>query len=362
MALQLVRDFLAAGHDVDLVLMEAKGELLALVPAPVHVVDLKAARIRSAITPLIRYLRARRPHALQVSMWPLTVIGIIAHRLARSKARMVTSDHAALSKHYPAANRAVFQLLVWTIRLFYPLADARILVSRDAAEDMARFSGMDRSAFQVIYNPIEAPGVVPVATAEVEALWPAGGGARIITVGTLKAQKNHALLIRAIALLNQQRPASLMILGEGDLREDLEELAAKLGISERVMMPGFHTDPWPFYASAQLFVLSSDYEGFGNVLVEAMYCGLPVVSTDCEAGPREILDGGRFGRLVPCGDVQALADAMLEALGESSSANALKGRAEEISGKATTSNRYLELMIETDPARDRAQPQQAQSI
>ena len=124
-----------------------------------------------------------------------------------------------------------------------------------------------------------------------------------------KHQKNHALLLRAFALL--ERPdARLMLLGNGELEPDLRRLAAELGIADRVIFAGFHPDPTPFYRTADLFVLSSDYEGFGNVIVEALACGTPVVSTDCPSGPAEILADGEFGALVPVGDAQALARAI----------------------------------------------------
>lgn len=343
-ALNLCHAFVEAGHDVDLVLLAAEGELLPLVPREVRVFELGSKRLRGALLPFFRYLRRRRPDAVQVSMWPLTVIGLLAHRLARSPARILVSDHSALSKHIPPSAGLAHRLLKASVRLFYPLADARILVSGNAAEDMARFSGLKRDQLDVIYNPVREPGH-PSAGFDLEALWGRERRSRILTVGTLKEQKNHALLIRAFARLRRRRPACLMIVGEGRLRGDLECLAATEGVADDVIMPGFFTDPWPFYASADLFVLSSDYEGFGNVIVEAMHCGTPVVSTDCEAGPREILDGGRYGALVPCNDAGALAEAMLVALSQPVDKTVLQSRAKRISGKEVTSDRYLELMI-----------------
>jgi glycosyltransferase involved in cell wall biosynthesis len=345
-ALSLAEAFLAAGHEVDLVLMRAEGELLPLVPAGVRIVDLGARRIRSVLRPLIRYLRSRRPDALQVSMWPLTVIAIVAHRLARSKARLVVSDHIALSRQYgrPAS---VFRLLRATTRIFYPWADARIVVSADAADDLASLSGIDRAGISVIYNPIPAPPADIATIPAIEALW-GGAEARILTAGKLKEQKNQALLLTAFARLVRERAARLMILGDGPLRADLEGLADRLGVSDRVVFAGFILDPWPYYASADLFVLSSDYEGFGNVLVEAMRCGLPVVSTDCPSGPREILADGDYGRLVPVGDEQALAAAMAQMLDAPRAPERLRQRAEALSG-AGASIQYLDLMLPGRP-------------
>jgi glycosyltransferase involved in cell wall biosynthesis len=342
-ALRLIEDFLKAGHEVDLVLFEEKGELLPLLPPQVRVFDLKAPRARSGLWPLVRYFRQRRPDAMQISMWPYTVLGIVAHRLARSKTRIVTSDHAALSKHVPPSKALAYRALVWTVRLFYPLADARILVAKEAADDLARISGIDRSSLEVVYNPVGEPPENVGTTREIEMIW-SGAERRIITVGSFKAQKNHQLLIRSFARAFRGEPVKLMMLGQGELRPSLEALAKELRVEDQVLLPGFTTDPWPYYASADLFALSSDYEGYPLVLIEALRSGLPIVSTDCESGPREILDGGRFGKLVPVGDEAALAEGMKAALEEPYDAAALRARAEALSGQAT-SDRYLELML-----------------
>jgi glycosyltransferase involved in cell wall biosynthesis len=275
-ALRLIKDFLDAGHDVDLVLLDARGDLLALVPPDVHVVDLGVPRMRGAVIPVMRYFRSRRPSAVQVSMWPLTVIAIIAHRLARSSARLVTSDHAALSKHFPPENRLAFRALRWSTRKFYPLADARILVAEDAADDLARISGLDRNSLEVVYNPVDHPPADLKFTPGIIHLW-GDAEIRILNVGTLKPQKNQALLLRSFARAFGGTKAKLMILGQGPLRSQLASEAQELGISDQVIMPGFTTDAWPFYASADLFTLSSDYEGYPLVLIEALRCGLPIV-------------------------------------------------------------------------------------
>jgi glycosyltransferase involved in cell wall biosynthesis len=209
-----------------------------------------------------------------------------------------------------------------------------------AADDLARLSRLPRGKFEVIYNPICPPKRI-VATEEAEQLWK-GNGPRIITVGSMKEQKNHALLLEAFARL-PDREAQLMILGEGLLRAALERRAAALGIADRLVMPGFRLDPWPFLASANLFVLSSDYEGFANVVAEALYAGLKVVSTDCVAGPGEILDGGRYGTLVPCRDPGALSRAIEAALADQPDAKRLRARALEVSGPRTI-ERYAELL------------------
>jgi glycosyltransferase involved in cell wall biosynthesis len=158
----------------------------------------------------------------------------------------------------------------------------------------------------------------------------------------MKAVKNHQLLLRAFARLD--RPdARLMFVGDGNGREALLSLARELDVAERVIFAGFRSDPTPFYLTADLFVLSSDYEGFGNVIVEAMACGTPVVSTDCPSGPGEILEGGRYGRLVPVGNAPALAHAIKTALEAPVDRDALVRRASDFAPEIAA-RRYLDLL------------------
>jgi glycosyltransferase involved in cell wall biosynthesis len=126
----------------------------------------------------------------------------------------------------------------------------------------------------------------------------------------MKPQKDFATLLKAFARLRRTRPAKLIILGDGEGKEDLEALAETLGIRTDVDFPGYVANPYVYFRQASVFVLSSAWEGLPNVLIEAMACGCPVVSTDCPSGPSEILDGGRFGRLVPVGDDAAMAQAI----------------------------------------------------
>jgi glycosyltransferase involved in cell wall biosynthesis len=339
-ALAGIIDLLERGHEVDLVLVRAEGALLPLIPPQVQVFDLRAPRIVASLLPLARYLRKRKPDAVHALMWPVTIVAILAHRLARSRARLLVSDHVAHSKMIQSPReRALFR---WTTRWLYPAADFRIVVSADAADDLATFSGIPRDRFEVIYNPISPPAAI-ATNPQVERLW-GDCDQRIITVGALKEQKNHALLLRAFAQINSFPKSKLMILGEGQLRPKLEGLARELGIADRVLMPGFAIDPWPYLASADLFVLSSDYEGFGIALVEAMYAGLRVVSTDCRSGPREILDGGRYGKLVPTGDSAALADAIDQALAEPAQPDRMREQAEVMTGPSKLA-RYAALLL-----------------
>lgn len=325
--LVLAYEFARLGHDVEFVLMQARGELLDEAKASFPVVDLATPRARSVPLALARYLRGRRPSSLLAAMWPLTVIAPLAQRLSGHRCKVVVSEHAILSGEYGDWGMSHRALMTLSTRIGYRLADRRVGVSEGVAADMAVLSGMRNSAFDVIYNPVrprQEPG--RTATDNAERLWSVPKGVRILTVGTLKRVKNHQLLLRAFAQLNRSE-ARLMFVGDGPERESLLLLARDLGVDQRVVFAGFHHDPTPFYTSADLFVLSSNYEGFGNVIVEALACGLPVVSTNCPSGPSEILDGGQYGTLVPVGDVNSLAEGLKNSLSSKISSEKLKQRA-----------------------------------
>lgn len=343
-ALCLIGDCLAAGHEVDLVLMQAEGELLPLVPPEVRVVDLGAKRVRSVLAPFRAYLRERQPEAVHIMMWPLTIAGIIACRLAGTNTRIITSEHSTIGREYGASrrSRAVLSL---TTRIFYPKAFKVLCVSNESADDLARVSGLDRAAIEVIYNPVATPTFPIAIPPSIDAQW-GEDCVRILTVASLSPAKNQAMLIRAFARFAQRRPAKLIIVGEGELRDELKQVATAEGVADCVIMPGFTLDPWPYYASADLFVLSSDYEGFSLVIVEAMRCGLNVVSTDCLSGPRELLNGGEYGALTETGNDAKLAEAMEAMIDNPIASEKLQARAELVSGPATSA-RHLAVMADT---------------
>jgi len=314
-ALDLADEFAARGIGVRFVLMQAEGAFLAEAAARHRIVDLGAGRMRSLLRPLVRHLRADPPDALLAHLWPVTGIAALAARLARMPGRVAVVEHGVLSR--AVAPRGALHRLGLGLGVIgaHRLADARIAVSEGVAADLRAIGRGFAPTIEVIPNPVRAPSRSgPLAAPAAAALCCVEGTARILSVGSFKPVKNHALLIRAFARLARRRPAVLTLLGEGALRADLAALARAEGVADRVRMPGFAADPWPFYRSADLFALSSDSEGFANVLVEALAVGLPVVATDCGAGPRAVLGNGRHGRIVPPGDAAALAQAMEAAL------------------------------------------------
>jgi glycosyltransferase involved in cell wall biosynthesis len=327
-ALALLQGFVDRGFAVDLVLASQHGPLLALVPDKVEIIDLHAPKLRQIPFALARYLRHRRPAALHAMMWPMPLLAIIARIIARAKTRIVISEHTTLSTVPHALRHRIVRSLT---RRAYLKADALLAVSAGVADDMAPFIGLPRGQIEVIYNPLQLPADLPPVGA-LAGRWPAGTR-RLLAVGELKFEKNYPLLLRALVELRRNVPASLLIVGGGSLHAELQREVAALDLQDAVVFVDFVNDVWPYYRSAELFVLSSDIEGFGNVLVEAMHAGIPVVTTDCPSGPREILDDGRFGTLVPCGDEDALAQALADGLIRPVDPAVLRRRAAELSGE-----------------------------
>lgn len=340
--LNLARAWIARGFEVEFVVRLARGELLAELPVGCSVVSLNANRVRGAVLPLVRYLRATPPRVLLAAMWPLTAVAVLAARLAGFRGRVLGSEHSPLSMAY--ANRGVFHRWFLSVsqRWAYPRLDAAIGVSGGVTDDLAHGSGLPRALFTVLHNPAALGGVRAQMDCPVDLAFVPRP--IFLTVGTLKRVKRQDLLIDAFARLPPDRKGTLCILGEGPERGALSAKVQALGLEGAVLMPGFIADPGPWYAASDVFVLSSDYEGFGNVIVEAMEYGLPIVSTDCVAGPSEILEGGRYGTLVPVGDTQALSDAMRAALVAPIEKATLQARARDF-GLDVVAERYLDLLI-----------------
>jgi glycosyltransferase involved in cell wall biosynthesis len=334
-------EFLRRGVDVDLVVLNATGDLLATVPVGVRVVSLEAPRIRHALGPLTRYLRRHAPDALIADTWPLTSVAVAAAELARLPGRVIVVDHNTLSLTPLYADIPTRAAMRATIRLAYPRAAARVAVSHGVADDLAQVGRLDRESIQVIHNAA-ATGVHPSEDREAHAWTRSTPGPRVLTVGNLKEQKDHATLLRAFRDIRRSGPAQLAIVGDGPLREATLALARDLGIVTDLHMPGFVANVAAWYAGADVFVLSSRFEGFGNVIVEALEHGVPVVSTDCRSGPREILDDGHNGSLVPVGDAPALADAIAHTLRNPPERQYLQHRARDFLVPFVT-ERYLDV-------------------
>jgi len=303
------------GRPVDVVLAVAEGAFLGQLPPTVRLVDLGAGRLLRSLGPLTAYLRRTRPRVLVSSISHANLIALWAARLAGRSTPVVVTEHTTVSLANVPGSRLAERLGPYLVRRFYPWAACVVAVSRGSADDLARTTGLSRSRMQVVYNPVITPEIMALAGRRPDHPWFAPGQPPVVLgVGRLSRAKDFPSLIRAFAEVRRRRAVRLIILGEGEDRSELEALVATLGLGDDVALPGFRDDAPAYMAAARLFVLSSAWEGLPTVLIEALAAGTRVVSTDCPSGPREILQDGRLGALVPVGNVAALADAMLDAL------------------------------------------------
>jgi len=364
--LQLAEGLIAHGLAVDFVVSRADGELLDQVPPLARIVPLTKrpvfwmpARARVLIAhpsawrsmlkprhklkvlkPLLRwmpcmidYLRRARPDAILAAEPLYNLLVIWTRRLGSSGSRALVSERTIVSQHMkgggPWSDRMLYDLL----RGAYLRADAIVTVSDGAADDLSAYADLPRERITTIYNPVVGPDLHDKAREPLDRHWCATPESPVIlAAGRLGPEKDFGTLIRAFARVRARRPARLIILGADSLTApehsvELRALPNALGIADDVMMPGFAPNPLAFMARASVFVLTSLYEGLPGVVIQALACGCPVVSTDCPGGLREILDGGRFGPLVPVGDDAALAGAIEDVLDDPPAAEDLRSRA-----------------------------------
>jgi glycosyltransferase involved in cell wall biosynthesis len=305
------------GHRVDMVLIKAEGAYLADLCRDVRVVELASGRAILSIVALARYLRRERPDVLFSGLEHVNMVAILARQLARVPTRTIPTihvPHAYRAQHNPTWHES---LISAALKWVYPWAATIVAVSHGAAAELVETFGLTPQQVRVLYNPVLTAEMSALAGRPVSHPWFAPGQVPVIMgVGRLTSQKDFGTLIKAFARLRAEIPARLVILGEGEERPQLEQLVRELKLTEDVFLPGFEKDVFAYLARSSLFVLSSQYEALPTVLIEAMALGVPVVATNCQCGPAEILCQGEHGRLVPVGDVAALAHAMRETLSE----------------------------------------------
>ena len=300
-------------HPIHLVLVRAEGVFIDYVRPEVRIINLNKKRTLSAVPALSRYLRSERPVVLMARMDYVNIVATVSWFFSGRLCRLVVSEATVIR---PLSGSFLEKTRSWLMRkamkLAYQQADCIVANSLATAETLDLYGIADRASIETIHNPvldvaieehIYEPFLFDRYRAE---------HTFICAVGRLAEEKGFDCLLNAVAKLKNET-FDLVILGEGPLRAQLEDQAVCLGIRERVHLPGFVSDPIRVLKKSSLFVLSSRWEGFGNVIVEALSTGVPVVATDCCGAPRELLLDGKLGHLVPPDDPDALAAAITEA-------------------------------------------------
>ena len=332
-ALVLANEISERGYEVDLVILNGCGEYLTYLVDDVNLINMNSNRAYRTLPKLISYLRENKPLVMLSFMEIDNILSIIARIFSFINVKLIINIHALLSLEKRHSNNLNYKMSITLARYLYPFAHGIIGVSQGVVEDLVTRFGISRYRCKTIYNPI---GSIHEKSYHINSLLSVGKHSLrplILSVGTLKKSKDFQTLIRGFNLVRSVRDCHLVILGEGDERTNLEELIRELHLQNDVLLPGSVDDSFPYMERANVFVLSSIWESFGLVLVEAMAAGTPVVSTDCPTGPSEILNDGLYGELVPVGNPKRLAKAIIKTFDYPIDSKILEKRANDFSAE-----------------------------
>jgi glycosyltransferase involved in cell wall biosynthesis len=342
--LSLANGFAAQGLKVDLVLVKLTGEYLSLISPQVRVVNFDHPRLITSLPLIVKYLKQNRPKLLISALEDPNTLAIIAKILARVPTRVVVTVHNHLTRYSTQSKELKRKLIPWFVRGLFPFADEIVAVSQGVADDAAKVSRLASTKIKTIYNPIFTTDLIDKFQEQIDCDWLLNDRIPVILgVGRLTKQKDFATLIRAIAIVKQRYPVRLILLGQGEELPYLESLVKELDLVNDIAFLGFVANPYAYMSKAKMLVMSSVYEGFGNVLVEGMLAGIPVVSTNCESGPSEILADGKYGNLADVGDAHSLAVAIIDTLKNPLHPDILRKRGQEFS-LAAALEKYHQLL------------------
>jgi glycosyltransferase involved in cell wall biosynthesis len=323
----------------------AERAYLDAIPPSVRVLELGIRHMKYAIPAMIRFLRRERPAVLISALDQCNLVAVLAAKMAMTGTPVVATIHQTISQSLKARKQLWPRIVTHAMLKCLRMADKIVAVSRGTADDFSRMASIARDRIDVVYNPVLGPALYRAADEPLEHPWFQPGEPPVILgMGRMTAQKDFPNLIRAFSSVRKRHDARLMILGEGGERPMLEQLVRSLDLCEHVALPGIVRNPYPYLKRSALFALSSAWEALPTVLIEALACGCKVVSTDCPSGPREILQDGRFGSLVPVRNKAALAEAILAGLSGECYYHVSQTDLEPFTMESAT-NAYLQLLF-----------------
>ena len=301
-------------YTVDLLLMKYEGEYTNDINGNVNIYDFNKKSMRNTVLNLRSYIRKNKPDIFLSALTHVNLIACMLKLLTRSEMKLFCTEHTVVSNAFTTNKGIKADLMKIAIKILYRLPDGIIAVSESIRTDLAKKFAVDKSKISKIYNPIISNQLIEIANERIDHKWFNGDYGKImLSVGRLNKAKDYSTLLKAFQIVNNKIRSKLVILGSGDELESLLTLSEDLGITNEVAFLGYVENPYKYMKKADIFVLSSKYEGFGNVIVEAMAFNKKIVSTRT-GGPVEILENGKHGTIVPIGDYRKLADAIINDL------------------------------------------------
>jgi glycosyltransferase involved in cell wall biosynthesis len=314
--LTLAKSFSNRGHQVELIVFDNNGSFFKEIPDNTKLFNLESKRAIFALFPLLRYLRESNPDVMLSALGHVNIIAILSKIISRVKFRLVISEHAIQSTLAKKSKSPKEKIIPMLSKFFYRFADHVIAVSQGVADNLVSSRSVSSEKITTIYNPIIKSYKEKVDTKTVLSVNKNFDKSKykMIGVGRLSPEKDYPTMLRSFEIVTKLVDIHLLILGEGEERLKIEKNIRELDLGNFVTLLGFVENPSLYIANCDLLCLSSISEGFGNVLIEALSVGTPVVSTDCPSGPNEILKGGKWGKLVKVGDHVSMSDAIITVL------------------------------------------------
>jgi glycosyltransferase involved in cell wall biosynthesis len=335
----LSNEFYSLGYSVDIILANRSGPYITDLHSEVRIFDLKQARVGKCIWRLVKYLTTNKPNILLSGLLVSNIVALYSGWI--SNVKVIPCIHSIESVAIGLEHKYKRKVVKFLYPLLLNKAASIIAVSHGVADDLSRATGVSRNNVNVIYNPILTDSLLMMSKEAIDEPWfNKDEHPMLLSAGRLNDSKDYVTLLKAFELLNQRVSSTLIVLGDGEQRQYLRKLVLDMHLGERVLFPGFVSNPYKFMSAADVFVLSSKRESFGNVIVEAMACGCQIVSTDCPYGPSEILESGKWGTLVPVGDYRKLSHVLYDAVRYSSDKPNVRNRANDFL-VSTVARQYL---------------------
>jgi len=343
LTINLTREFLKRGVEVDIFLLRNEGELRELVPEDARVFVADGNNFIRTMK-FILYLKREKPDVSISAREKQSLGNIFATLFCRTEP--IISVHTNITEQNKRLNKEALIIPLFS-KLLYKIPNKFIAVSQGVKEDLNRRTGVQREKIKVIYNPVYIENSQRESSKLHDSVQNIinSGKKYIISAARFTEQKDIPTLIRAFQLVRDKLDIKLVIIGDGHQKSMIIELINELGLSDNVIMPGFVPNPEDYIKNASLYILSSKWEGFGNVIVEALGVGTPVVATDCPSGPSEILENGKYGKLVPVGNIEKMAYSIIEELNSKVDTEFLIERAKDFS-VSKIADEYLNLIYQ----------------